>query len=197
MDTFFTGLLLAMMPFITIVLIAFILQKKRQKTEKDLIRKPTRKQQFEDLAKYATLILAPNIKNLGKDNEQERVAKIWEAINRRFQDPKQMLLVNDFAKESDSQSVQRAFEEQLSKAFLDDSRFAEEINKILQQEESTGGTIIIGNANTIYSPSDVNSEDGGGYIAIDKSEFDFVERLAGDETTDAPPPEKKRKSGKE
>ena len=200
MDTFFTGLLLAMVPFIVIVVVALIVQRNQQKEKKEteeftfqeqeiLNRQPTEKSIV--LARRTISILSPYIGKFDEDIADEGITKIWDAIKKKFDIPESYSSASEFANYGTDQEVRDAFEIYIHRAIQEDAQFAEEIEKLLRKTQLVIGTDSsqVGGANIVIS-GDVSGQVsiGDNYIS---------NRLAGDETTDAPPPEKKKKSGGE
>jgi len=147
-----------------------------------------------ELAQRVTTVLVFHL--LRKFNENiggEAGKKLWYAINKNFNDRAAAAVIGKLTSNLNNLGRQLAFRLELEKALKQDPQFTNEIAELFQLAQASidrtreahdaggsGASIQIGG-------------DIAGNIVTGKQGYDYADRLAGDETTDAPPPEKKKK----
>jgi hypothetical protein len=138
----------------------------------------------------------PDRKKVSQDVAVPAGKRLWNLINRRFSDsPAAAIALHDLESKSDDRDNQEAFAFQLKKALKEDPQFAKEIAELLQQAKA-GNIINVGSGN-VASGGSISTgnvqvgDDFSGNVVIGNQDAP-PGRLAGDSSTDAPPPEKKK-----
>lgn len=128
------------------------------------------------LAQTITAFLTSHLTRFGENFPEDASKNLWAVTRKNLGNrPSAVPIVREFASNAGDSNVQEAFARELQKALNVDPKFAKKVAELVQQVQSPDESNVAGDsASRSFSIGNKNN---------------FEQRLPGDATIDAPPPE--------